>query len=136
MDSINSKDVLLCADTVVISKNRILGKPTDDAEAIEMLMELSGQWHDVITGVAIGLNSNFSTFSVTSKVKFSRMTFNEIENYVSLFNPLDKAGSYGIQDWIGLAFVERIEGSYTNIVGLPTHEVYAHLRNIKQKMGA
>jgi septum formation protein len=125
---LNESEILICADTVVILNNTILGKPKDRSEALEMLLDLSDNWHKVITGVAIGTKFKSYSFSVESKVKFSKISKINAEKYIHEFNPLDKAGSYGVQDWIGLAFIERIEGSYSNIVGLPTHEVYQKLQ--------
>lgn len=126
-DQLQKNHILLCADTVVILNNEILGKPSHNFEAHEMLMKLSDSWHEVITGVVIGNGLKKECLSVISKVKFSKITKLDAEKYINEFEPLDKAGSYGIQDWLGLAFIEKIEGSYTNIVGLPTHEVYKTL---------
>jgi septum formation protein len=126
-DQLQKNHVLLCADTVVILNNEILGKPSHNVEALEMLMKLSDNWHEVITGVFIGTSVQTQSFNVISKVKFSEISELDARKYIDEYSPLDKAGSYGIQDWLGLAFIEKIEGSYTNIVGLPTHEVYKTL---------
>jgi septum formation protein len=128
LNRLNGNETLLCADTVVILNNTVLGKPNDETEALEMLLDLSDNWHEVITGVVIGTKLKSYSFGVESRVKFSKISKINAEKYVNEFNPLDKAGSYGVQDWIGLAFIERIEGSYSNIVGLPTHEVYQKLQ--------
>ncbi len=127
-ESLLENQVLICADTVVVFENKILGKPTNNLEALDMLMNLSGNWHEVITGVVIGSLDKSYTFDVLSKVKFSNFTTFDAQKYINECNPLDKAGSYGIQEWIGYAFIECLEGSYTNIVGLPTHEVYQKLK--------
>jgi septum formation protein len=127
-DQLHKDHILLCADTVVILNNEILGKPSNNLEALEMLMKLSDNWHEVITGVVIGTKIKTNTFNVLSKVKFSKITELDAKKYIDEYSPLDKAGSYGIQEWLGLAFIERIEGSYTNIVGLPTYEVYEMLK--------
>ncbi len=124
---IQNGTILLCADTVVILDQEILGKPSDDFEALKMLMKLSDNWHEVITSVVIGNRNTSYAFNVSSKVKFSKISKLDAKKYIDEYRPLDKAGSYGIQDWLGHAFIEKIEGSYTNIVGLPTHEVYKTL---------
>jgi septum formation protein len=131
LKNLPENDILICADTVVILNNQILGKPNNYNEAIEMLMLLSDNWHEVITGVVMGSKEKSYAFSVESKVKFTKISKIDAQKYIKEYNPLDKAGSYGVQDWIGLAFIERIEGSYSNIVGLPTHEVYQKLQFFK-----
>jgi len=117
-------ELLLCADTVVIVDNEILGKPNNEVEAIEMIAKLSGKTHDVTTGVALYSNLKKHSFSVTTKVTFKHFTNEEIEFYVSHYKPFDKAGGYGIQEWIGYIGVTELKGSYFNVVGLPTAEVY------------
>jgi len=124
ISKIDENALLICADTIVLIKDEILGKPIDTIEATSMLKKLSGKHHEVITGVCIGNSKRNILFSCISKVFFSKIAENEINHYVQNYNPLDKAGAYGIQDWIGLTFIDRIDGSYTNIVGLPTNEVY------------
>ena len=126
--TLNENEVLLCADTVVILNDKVLGKPRDMAEAKETIKELTGKTHSVITGIAIQTTSAESLFSCETKVVFGPMTEDEINRYIRHFKPFDKAGSYGIQEWIGHAFIERIEGSYNNVVGLPTQEVYKELQ--------
>jgi len=123
-------EVILTADTVVILNDRLLGKPTDELEAKTMLLNLSNAIHQVITGVCISSNTNKITFSSMTEVKFSHLTKSEIEHYVEKFQPLDKAGAYGIQEWIGQIGIESIKGSYYNVVGLPTHEVYRALTQV------
>ena len=120
--------IILTADTVVVFKDQILGKPKDDMEAKEVLKTLSGQIHHVITGVCISNQEKQLSFSCETEVKFHPLTDEEINHYVSSFPPLDKAGSYGIQDWIGLIGVEWIKGSFYNVVGLPVDQVYKTLK--------
>lgn len=124
-------EVLICADTVVLLDNEILGKPLDHADAIAMLEKLSGREHFVITGVVIASLEKQISFSVTTNVFFHPLSADEIRYYVDNFQPFDKAGSYGIQEWIGYAAIQRIEGSYNNVVGLPTHEVYQALKEFQ-----
>src|SRR5690606_13901110 len=107
-----------------------LGKPIDEREAISMLMSLSGDWHEVITSVCFTSPKDQRTISHTTKVKFRALTDGEIRYYVETFRPYDKAGGYGIQEWIGLVGIETIQGSYTNVVGLPTHLVYNTLQEL------
>ena len=117
----------MTADTIVLFNDRILGKPSDDTEAKSALTLLSGKIHQVITGVCISSGERRVSFSCTTKVKFKELTEEEIDFYVTHFKPMDKAGSYAIQEWIGLMGIEWIEGSYYNVVGLPVHEVYKAL---------
>jgi septum formation protein len=126
---LKENEILLCADTIVVLNNEILGKPANNDDAVNMILKLSNRWHSVITGFCIGNRNKSILKSVTSQVKFAAITEAQADYYVNNFNPLDKAGSYGIQDWIGMAFIERIEGSYTNIVGLPTQEVFTVLKS-------
>lgn len=126
--TLNDNEVLLCADTVVILNDKVLGKPKDMLEAKATIKELSGKIHSVITGIVLQTTSKESTFSCETKVVFGELSEEEINRYIRHFKPFDKAGSYGIQEWIGHAFIERIEGSYNNVVGLPTHEVYKELQ--------
>jgi len=124
-----SKDeLILCADTLVFIDGRILSKPTTRAEASNMLQILSGKMHTVITGVCIGTSTSYETFSDKTNIQFSELSEEEIHFYLNTQNPLDRAGSYGIQDWIGLIGVTAINGSYTNVMGLPTHLVYTALK--------
>ncbi len=123
------EEILLTADTVVIAADRILGKPHDRAEAVEMLRLLAGGCHTVITGVAFRTAEREHTFSATSNVWFRPLTDEEIAYYVDTFQPYDKAGSYGIQEWIGYAAIERIEGSFYNVMGLPIQRVYTELED-------
>ena len=120
-------DLLLTADTVVILNGRVLGKPHDRQEAVEMLQALSGNRHTVITGVTLRSAERIHTFSVRSDVWFRALTDEEITYYIDTYRPFDKAGSYGIQEWIGYAAIERIDGSFYNVMGLPIQRVYIEL---------
>lgn len=120
-------EIIVTADTVVILGNRILNKPADRAEAIDMLKALSGRTHVVMTGVSIMSREREETFDDTTEVVFKHLTPDEIAFYVDHYKPFDKAGAYGAQDWIGMVAIERIEGSYFNVMGLPIHKVYQHL---------
>jgi septum formation protein len=121
-------EIILTADTVVILDNRIINKPEGRAEAIEMLTALSGQTHVVMTGVCILSKEKEHSFDDTTLVTFASITREEIEHYVDTYKPYDKAGAYGAQDWIGLVAIQRIEGSYFNVMGLPMHKVYQQLK--------
>ena len=128
VSELTEEELLICADTVVIIDSTILGKPESREEAIGMLRALSGKTHSVITGVVLVSLKKEVRLSVATSVVFNSLGLEEIENYIDTYQPFDKAGSYGIQEWIGYAAIERIEGSYTNVVGLPTHEVYQALK--------
>ena len=128
---VGKDEVLLTADTVVVLGNEIMGKPHDEADAMRMLRQLSGKTHQVITGVCLTTNNKQVTFADITDVSFADLTDEEIKYYVDNFRPLDKAGAYGIQEWIGLAGVTGIKGSYFNVVGLPVHRVYAELKKIE-----
>jgi septum formation protein len=119
--------VVLTADTVVILQDKILNKPSDRNEAINMLTSLSGNTHDVMTGVCILSKEREMSFDDTTEVTFVSLTQEEIEFYVDHYKPFDKAGAYGAQDWIGMVAIEKIVGSYFNVMGLPIHKVYQHL---------
>lgn len=120
--------LVLCADSVVLLDNRVYGKPASREEAIRMLSELSGRHHLVITGVFIGNHRKAVSFSDYTAVWMEKMRPGEIEYYLDTYRPYDKAGAYGIQDWIGWTRINRIEGSYANVMGLPVHRVYDVLR--------
>lgn len=120
-------DVLITADTVVILGDRILGKPADRGEAVEMIRALSGKTHTVVTGVVLRSATDRQSFSAHSKVTFRELRDEEIEYYVDTYSPLDKAGAYGIQEWIGYVAVEHIEGSFYNVIGLPVQRLYVEL---------
>lgn len=121
--------MLITADTVVLLGKQQLGKPADRAEAAAMLGTLSGQWHTVETAVCLRkAGGHFNTFSDTARVKLYTLTSAEINYYLDHQPPLDKAGAYGIQDWLGLALIERLEGSFFTVMGLPTHPLYLALK--------
>lgn len=120
-------DILITADTVVISRGRILGKPHSREEAMEMIRELSGRTHLVVTGVSLRDNRRSISFSAESKVSFRALSDEEIAYYVDTYKPFDKAGAYGIQEWIGRTAIESIEGSFYNVMGLPVAALYKHL---------
>ncbi|MFZ1703179.1 MAG: Maf family protein [Saprospiraceae bacterium] len=124
LDTLNEDEILITADSTVICHEKIYNKPENKEEAIFMLKQLSAHRHEVITGVWIGNKEINESFSDTTLVDFARMTEEEINFYVNNQLPLDKAGAYGIQDWIGVSLVKSITGSYTNVMGLPTHRVY------------
>ncbi len=123
-------ELIITADTVVINNGEVLGKPRDNAEAVEMLKALSGHTHKVITGVTITTIEKQMTFSAVTEVEFAELSDVEIQEYVETFKPLDKAGAYGIQEWIGCIGVKGINGSYYNVMGLPLHRLYTELKNI------
>ncbi|MDR0364805.1 MAG: Maf family protein [Bacteroidales bacterium] len=124
--------ILITADTTVCIDNDILGKPKDETKAIEMLRQLSGKKHEVITGVSLLTKSLRKTFSVKTDVYFKSLSEKEIEFYVKNYWPLDKAGAYGIQEWIGFAGITRIDGSYFNVMGLPVQRLYEELSMLAQ----
>ncbi len=126
-DELLPNKLLITADTVVAIGNEILGKPTNEKNAFEMLSKLSDGEHDVITGVCLRTASKTYSFTATTKVFFKELLEAEIDFYISKFKPFDKAGAYGIQEWIGHVAIERIEGSYFNVMGLPTHRLYEEL---------
>ncbi len=120
-------EIIVTADTVVILKGSIMNKPADRNEAIAMLNALSGNTHRVMTGVCIISKEKEISFDDTTEVTFQHLTSKEIEYYVDEFKPYDKAGAYGAQDWIGMVAIQKITGSYFNVMGLPIHLVYQHL---------
>ena len=126
--NIKDDQVIITADTVVILNDTILGKPKDKAEATEMLHRLSNRSHEVITGVCLKSAQKTSTFSSSTKVYFRDLTDAEIDYYIENYKPYDKAGSYGIQEWIGAIGITKIEGSYFNVVGLPIQELNEQLK--------
>jgi septum formation protein len=124
---LNEGDILLTADTVVVACGKILGKPADRDEAIEMISMLSGCEHEVITGCMLRSLACRRSFSVSSKVRFRKLDREEIEYYIDHYRPYDKAGAYGIQEWIGYVGIEGIVGSFYNVMGLPVQRVYNEL---------
>tara|TARA_B100001057_G_scaffold152558_1_gene152621 strand:+ start:222 stop:806 length:585 start_codon:yes stop_codon:yes gene_type:complete len=120
---IQDRQIVITADTIVWCENRYLGKPKNIEAAREMLSFLSGKSHKVITSVGFLTSQNFEIITETSKVYFKKLTDQEIDYYIEEYSPLDKAGAYGIQEWIGAIGITKIEGSYTNVVGLPLAQV-------------
>ena len=120
-------ELVITADTIVYVDGEVLGKPHDKADAERMLHLISGRWHEVITGVTLMTAQRERSFAVTTRVKFANLTDSEINSYVESGLPMDKAGAYGIQEWIGYVGVEAIEGSYFNVVGLPVQRLYREL---------
>lgn len=120
--------LLFTADTIVLLDGKVYGKPTDLEDAKQMLRNLSGKTHQVITGVCITSKDKQKSFGVTSQVRFATLEESEIEYYVTNYKPLDKAGAYGVQEWIGYVAVEYISGSYFNIMGLPIQRLYQELK--------
>ena len=130
-EELKADEVLITADTVVCIHVRILGKPADRKEAISMLQELSGNRHLVVTGVSVTTRTEQLSFSSRTDVFFKRLSNEEIEFYVDTYKPFDKAGAYGIQEWIGYIGIERIEGSFYNVMGLPIQKLYETLRKLQ-----
>jgi septum formation protein len=124
---IGQNTILITADTIVWLDNEVIGKPADAGEAVQMLLRLSGHMHEVFTGVCIKTLTSERVFHAASKVYFRLLSEEEIRYYVNKYNPLDKAGAYGVQEWIGYVGVERIEGSYFNVMGLPVQRLYCEL---------
>lgn len=129
-DSIESGETLITADTVVICEGRVLGKPHNEHEAVEMLRQLSGRTHSVVTGVTIMNSERGRTFGVTTEVDFAPLSDSEIRYYVEKYRPLDKAGAYGIQEWIGYIGITGIRGDYYNVMGLPLQRLYTELKEL------
>jgi septum formation protein len=128
LPKLTSEELLLTSDTVVITDNHVLGKPSNSDEALHMLTQLSGKTHRVITGVHLATLQLSTTFSVTTEVSFYPIDVKEIQHYISNYHPFDKAGSYGIQEWIGFIGIEKMNGSYYNVMGLPTAELWQKLK--------
>lgn len=128
LDALKDNELLITADTIVWFDGRVLGKPADEKEACQMLRDLSGKTHQVITGVTLATTTFQKSFASVSQVTFASLTEEEISYYVNHYHPMDKAGSYGVQEWIGFIGVERIEGSYFNVMGLPVQRLYRELK--------
>lgn len=122
------KTLLITADTIVWNRNEVIGKPKNREDAIQMLQSLSGHEHHVVTGVCLTTTEKQKAFSVISAVKFATLTDEEIGYYVDKYQPFDKAGAYGIQEWIGYVGVESINGSFYNVMGLPVQRLYQELK--------
>ena len=125
---IKDNELVITSDTIVVLDGKVYGKPSDETDARRMLGELSGRVHQVITGVTISTRERRSSFHVVSDVEFACLSSDEIEYYVSNYRPLDKAGAYGIQEWIGSIGVRNISGSFYNVIGLPVQRLYAELK--------
>lgn len=128
LPTLPADELVVTADTVVVVGNEILGKPQDREDAIAMLRKLSGRTHEVVTGVCLTTKEKTVSFSASSVVSFARLDDDEIVYYVDKYRPFDKAGSYGIQEWIGYVAVEAINGSFYNVMGLPIHRLYQELK--------
>ncbi|HPF04175.1 MAG TPA: Maf family nucleotide pyrophosphatase [Bacteroidales bacterium] len=128
-DDLHPGDMFITADTIVCCNGKLLEKPSDRQDALRMLRLISGNTHEVITGVNILTLSKETTFTDTTKVTFENLSDEEIIYYIDRFRPYDKAGGYGIQEWIGIAGCSRLEGSYFNVVGLPAQRLYKELKN-------
>ena len=127
--SMADDELVITADTIVVLGNEVLGKPHDEADAVRMLHELSGKTHQVITGVCLTTKDRQRRFSVSTDVTFKTFTDDEIAYYVSKYKPMDKAGAYGIQEWIGHIGVTALNGSYFNVMGLPGQRIYSELQH-------
>lgn len=126
---LNPNEILVTSDTIVWHNNKALGKPKDYNDAFEILKSLSNATHEVITSVCFKTTTKTETIFEVTNVTFSKLSDDEIRYYLDHYKPFDKAGAYGIQEWIGLVGITRIDGSYTNVVGLPTEKVYHYLSN-------
>ena len=132
---IHDNTLIIAADTLVVVDRLILGKPSGSEEARGMLRMLSGKEHEVVTGVCLREKSRFHSFSVSSKVRFKPLPEEEIEYYIKACQPYDKAGAYGIQEWIGYTGVEHIEGSFFNVMGLPTYRLWEEMKRFVSLKG-
>lgn len=120
-------ELIITADTIVYADGEVLGKPTDRADAQRMLHQLSGKWHEVITGVSIVTKEKTRQFATKTEVQFASLTDEQIDYYIDNYRPYDKAGAYGIQEWIGYVGVKSLRGSYFNVMGLPVQRLYTEL---------
>jgi len=125
--NLNKNDILITSDTIVWLDNKAIGKPKDKQEAIKIFKEMSGKKHQVFTSICLKTTEKIRIINDTTDVYFKDLSDDEINYYLDNFQPYDKAGGYGIQDWIGLIGVEKIDGSYFNVMGLPVHKLYAEL---------
>lgn len=128
--TMSSDELIITADTIVYVDGEVLGKPQNKIDAVRMLKMISGKCHDVITGVCLLTSNKRISFSVKTKVSFAQITDDEISFYIENYKPYDKAGAYGIQEWIGYIGVDSIQGSYFNVMGLPVQRLYSELKNI------
>ena len=129
-ETMNDSELIITADTVVVCGDKVLGKPADADDACAMLKILSGRTHKVITGVTIATRDTINTFDSVTEVDFDALTDEEIDYYVNTYKPMDKAGAYGIQEWIGCAGVKGMRGSFYNVMGLPVQKLYKELSKI------
>lgn len=125
---LEANELIITADTVVICNDTVLGKPKDESEARAMLQMLSGKTHTVATGVAVATNERTASARALTEVKFATLSESEIDFYINRYRPFDKAGAYGIQEWIGCIGISHIDGSFYNVMGLPLHLLYNLLR--------
>jgi septum formation protein len=132
-NEVSDNEIVIAADTIVWCNNKVLGKPLNREDAICILKEISGNTHEVITGVSLRSQSKEFTFSESTKVTFEALSDEEISYYIDNYNPFDKAGAYGIQEWIGIIACSHIYGSYFNVVGLPVQRLYKELQNFLQR---
>ena len=128
VETMADDELVITADTVVILGDEVMGKPHDEADAKRMLGELSGRTHQVATGVTLSTRQRQMSFSVVTNVTFKELSADEIDYYVRTYQPMDKAGAYGIQEWIGYIGVTALEGSYFNVMGLPVQRIYEALK--------
>lgn len=129
--TLKPNEILITSDTIVWHRDKALGKPKDYQDAFEILKSLSDSTHEVITSVSFKTSEKTTTFHEVTKVTFNKLSDEAIEYYIKNFQPFDKAGSYGIQEWIGFIGVAKIEGSYANVMGLPVDKVYQYLNELK-----
>ena len=127
---IQADELVITADTIVWLDGTVMGKPKDEEEAKDMLMRLSGKTHQVITGVCLTTATTQKTFATVTDVTFATLTDEEVDYYVTRYQPMDKAGSYGVQEWIGFVGVENLSGSYFNVMGLPIQRLYTELKKL------
>jgi septum formation protein len=127
---IQADELVITADTIVWLDGTVMGKPKDEEEAKDMLMRLSGKTHQVITGVCLTTASTQKTFATVTDVTFATLMDEEVDYYVTRYQPMDKAGSYGVQEWIGFVGVENLSGSYFNVMGLPIQRLYTELKKL------
>ncbi|UXP31903.1 Maf family nucleotide pyrophosphatase [Reichenbachiella agarivorans] len=127
--AILDEEVVITADTIVIHQQRVLGKPKSEEEAVDMIRSMASNTHQVVSAVCISDGEKVVSFSDRVEVTMSQLTDEEIHHYVSVYQPMDKAGAYGIQEWMGMVGVEKISGSFYSVVGLPIHRVYQSLKS-------
>ncbi|WP_225034656.1 Maf-like protein [Winogradskyella sp. SM1960] len=130
LENLQKNDILITSDTIVCLGDKAIGKPKDEADAVNMIKALSNKTHEVVTSICFTQKTEQLIVNTSTKVTFKPLTDDEIHHYVNHYKPLDKAGAYGIQEWIGAIGITSIEGSYNNVVGLPTHLLYKTLNTI------